>query len=63
MTIVKNIPANPGRTFEDGYRDGYQSLRPGDAPIVATSLKPPIGVTAYQWGFTLGEDDARATRS
>ena len=60
MSIVKNIPAYPSKTFNDGYLDGYQSLRPGVVPSVPPYNKVPTGLTPYQWGFTLGEDDARA---
>lgn len=59
MSIAKNIPANPRKTFSEGYLDGYQSLKPDVVPTIPTNSSTAISLTAYQWGFTLGEDDAR----
>ncbi|RCW82012.1 hypothetical protein C7476_109194 [Phyllobacterium bourgognense] len=60
MSVAKNIPRNAHKTFDEGYIDGYQSLRPDAVPTIPSFSKTPIGLTAYQWGFIIGEDDARA---
>lgn len=58
MTIENDIPANPNQTFQDGYIDGYQSVRPGVLPAIP-SHAIPIGLTPYQWGYKMGQEDAR----
>lgn len=58
MTIEKDISANPGKTFSQGYTDGYRSIRSGVLPSIP-SYRIPIGLTPYQWGFKMGEEDAR----
>ncbi|ESX16978.1 hypothetical protein NKH34_16060 [Mesorhizobium sp. M1148] len=60
MTIMKDVPAYPKKTFEDGYVDGFQSLKPDVVPTVPRPYEAPLGTTPYQWGFRLGQDGARA---
>lgn len=60
MSIAKNIPKNSDKTFGEGYLDGFQSLNPAVVPKIPPYSKTPNGLTPYQWGFILGEDDARA---
>jgi hypothetical protein len=56
--MTQNVPPpNHGKTFQDGYIDGYQSVRPGTLPSIP-SYAIPIGKTPYQWGFMMGEEDA-----
>jgi hypothetical protein len=50
------------RTFEQGYEDGYRSIRPG-APIAFPPHAVPSGKTPYDWGYEVGAQAAKDTNS
>ena len=52
----------PDQTFEQGYAEGYHSVRPG-APLTYPPHAVPAGRTPYEWGYECGVRDAKGGKS
>jgi hypothetical protein len=51
--------ARDSRTWEEGYTDGYRSVRPGASIAIPPHTIPSSSKTDYEWGFERGAADAR----
>jgi hypothetical protein len=55
---MSTVQDKPGKSFTDGYLDGWHSIRPGNNPAIpAHSI--PAGYTPYQWGYEQGREAAQ----
>lgn len=54
---MSKIADKPGKTFAEGYIDGFQSVRGSgqSPPIPGHAL--PAGYTPYQWGYEQGRKE------
>lgn len=46
------------RTWEEGYADGYRSIRPGATITIPPHTIPSSAKSDYEWGFERGASDA-----
>ncbi len=56
---MQKIEPNYEKSFEDGYVDGYQSVRGKGIRPAIPSHAIPAGYTSYQWGYEKGARDAK----
>lgn len=47
------------KTFEEGYIEGWHSVRPGSNPDIP-AYAVPAGKTPYEYGFELGRRRAQS---